>query len=99
MNESAQLNLNGILLANIKAYAFADEISPIETRMGCSKARTTTSSKIGPYIGPAALWEEVVMQRDSFGKCIKEVVILEINDLVSIVDENVKKAHYKMGDC
>ena len=39
-----------------------------------------------------------MMQRDSFGKCIKEEVRqLEVNDLVWIVDENVKRAHYKMG--
>ena len=38
------------------------------------------------------------MQRDSFGKCIKEGVRqLEVNDFVWIVDENVKRAHYKMG--
>ena len=66
--------------------------------MGSSKAPTTTSCKIGPCIGPAALWEEVTMQRDSFGKSIKEGFRqLEVNDLVWIVDENVKRAHYKMG--
>ena len=54
--------------------------------MGSSKAPPTTSCKIGP----AALWKEVMMQRDSFGKCIKEGVRqLEVNDLVWIVDENV----------
>ena len=68
INESAQLNPNGILHANVKADAFADEISLMATRMGSLKARTTTSSKIGPYIGPAALWEDVMMQRESFWK-------------------------------
>ena len=98
MNESAQLNSNGILHANIKADEFADEISLMETRMGSLKVRTTTRSKIGPCIGPAALWEEVMMQRDSFGKCIKEEVRqLEVNDLVWIVDEIVKRAHYKIS--
>ena len=39
-----------------------------------------------------------MMQRDFFGKCIKEEVgQLEVNDLVWIVDENVKRAYYKMG--
>ena len=34
-----------------------------------------------------------MMQRDSFGKCIKEGVRqLEVNDLVWIEDENVKRA-------
>ena len=98
MNESAQLNTNGILQANMKADDFTIEISQMETRMGSSKARTTTSCKIGPFIGPAALWEEVMMQRDYFGKCIKEEFRqLEVNDLVWIVDDNVKRAHYKMG--
>ena len=72
MNESAQLNPNDILHAIIKADEFADEILLMETRMGSLKARTTTSSEIGPCIVLAALWEEVMMQLDSFGKCIKE---------------------------
>ena len=98
MNESAQLNTNGILHANMKADEFASEMSLMETRMGSSKARTTTSCKIGPCIGPAVSWEEMMKQRDSFGKCIKEEVRqLEVNDLVWIVDENVKRAHYKIG--
>ena len=76
---------------------FAGEISQMETRMGSSKARTTTSCKIEPCIGPAASWE-VMMRQESFGKWIKEEVRqLEVNDLVWIVDENVKRAHYKMG--
>ena len=54
MNESAQLNTNSILHANMKADEFTSEISLMETRMGSSKARTTTSCKIGPCIGPAA---------------------------------------------
>ena len=66
--------------------------------MGSSKARTRTTCKIGPCIGRAALWEEVMMQRYSFGKCIKEGVRQpEVNDLVWMVDENVKRAHSKMG--
>ena len=97
MNESAQLNTNGILHANMKADEFASKKSLMETRMGSSKARTTTSCEIEPCIGPAASWEKVMMQRDSFRKCIKEGVRqLEVNDLVSIVDENVKRAHHKM---
>ena len=97
-NESAQLNTTGILYAKIVIDEFADEISQMETRLGSSKAQTTTNSENGPFIGPAALWEKVMMQRDSFGKCIKEEVRqLEVNDLVWIVDDNVKRAHYKMG--
>ena len=98
MGEGVQLNQDGILEAKNSTDEFACEISLMKTRMGSSKARTTTSCKIGPCIGPAALWEEVMMQRDSLGKCIKEEVRqLEVNDLVWIVGENVKRAHYKMG--
>ena len=97
MFESVQLT-TGILNAKMVIDELADEISLMETRLGSSKARTTTSCKIGPCIGPAALWEEVMMQRDSLGKCIKEEVRqLEVNDLVWIVGENVKRALYKMG--
>ena len=97
-NESAQLNTTGILYAKIVIDEFADEISLMETRLGSSKAQTTTSSENGPFIGPAVSREEMMMQRDSFGKCIKEEFRqLEVNDLVWIVDENVKRAHYKMG--
>ena len=96
--ESVQLIPTGTLHASIKADEFADEITLMETRMGSLKARTATKSKIGPCIRSAALWEEVMMQRDSFGKSIKEGVRqLEVNDLVWIVNENVKRAHYKMG--
>ena len=96
-NESAQLNTTGILHANMKADDFTSEISLIETRMGSSKARTATSCKIEPCIGPAASWE-VMMRQESFGKWIKEEFRqLEVTDLVWIVDENVKRAHYKMG--
>ena len=96
-NESAQLNTTGILHANMKADDFTSEISLIETRMGSSKARTATSCKIEPCIGPAASWE-VMMRQESFGKWIEEEFRqLEVNDLVWIVDENVKRAHYKMG--
>ena len=98
MDEGVQLNQDGILEAKNSTDEFAGEISMMETRMSSSKARTTTSCKIRPCIGPAALWEEVMMRQDPFGKCIKEEVRqLEVNDLVWIVDENVKRAHYKMG--
>ena len=51
--------------------------------MGSLKCRRSTSSEMGPCIGPTAILEEVMMQRDSFGKCIKEEVRqLEVNDLV-----------------
>ena len=98
MDEGVQLNQDGILEAKNSTDEFAGQISLMETRMGSSKARrTTTSCKIGPCIGPAALWEEVMMQRYSFGECIKEGVRqLEVNDLVWIMDENVKRANYKM---
>ena len=97
-NESAQLNTTGILYAKILIDEFADEISLMETRLGSSKAQTTTSSESGPFIGPAVSREEVMMRQESFGKWIKEEVRqLEVNDLVWIVDENVKRAHYKMG--
>ena len=98
MDEGVQQNQDGIPEAKNSADEFSGEISQMKTRLGYSKARTTTSCQIGPCIGPAALWEEVMMQRDSFGKCIKEGVRkLEVNDLVWIVDETVKRAHYKMG--
>ena len=97
MDEGVQPNQDGILEAKNSTDQFAGKISLMEMRMGSSKARTTTSCKIGPCLGPAALWEEVMMQRDCFGKCIREGVRqLEINDLVWIVDETVKRAHYKM---
>ena len=77
---------------------FADEISLMETRLGSSKARTTTSSENGPFIGPAVSWEEMMKQLQFFGKWNKEEIRqLRVNDLVWIVDENVKRAHYKMG--
>ena len=92
MIESVQLIPTGILHAFIKPDEFADEISLMETRKGSLKARTTTRSKIGPCIGSAALWEEVMMQPDSFGICIKEEVRqLEVNDLVWMMAENVKQ--------
>ena len=84
MVESVQLNPNGILYAKIRADEIADEISLMETRVGSAKARTTTSSKIGPCIGPPESWEEVIKE---------EVGQLEANVLVWIVDENVKRAH------
>ena len=97
-NESAQLNTTGILYAKIVKDEFADEISLMETRLGSSKAQTTTSSESGPFIGPAVSWEEMMMQFELFGKWNKEEVRqLEVNDLVWIVDKNVKRAHYKMG--
>ena len=97
MHVGVQLNQDGIVEAKNSTDEFAGEISLMETQMGSSKARTTTSCKIGPFIGPAASWE-VVMRQDSFGKWIKEEVRqLEVNDLVRIMDENMKKAYYKMG--
>ena len=97
MDEGVQLNQDGIVEAKNSTDEFAGEISLMETQMGSSKARTTTSCKIGPFIGTAASWE-VMMRQDSFGKWIKEEFRqLEVNDLVWIVEENVKRAHYKMG--
>ena len=81
MDEGVQLNQDSILEAKNSTDEFAGKISLMETRMGSSKARTTTSCKIGPCIGPAALWEEVIMQRDSFGKCIKK----EFDNLKSMI--------------
>ena len=73
-------------------------MSLMETRMGSSKARTTTSSENGPFIGPAVSWEEMMMQLQFFGKWNKEDVRqLGVNDLVWIVDKIVKRARYKMG--
>ena len=98
MNESAQLNTNGILYAKIVIDEFPNKISLMETRLSSSKAQTTTNSENGPFIGPAVSWEEMMMQLQSFGKWIKEEVRqLEVNDLVWMVDDNVKRAHYKMG--
>ena len=97
MVECVQLT-TGILHAKIVIDKFADEISLMETQLGSSKAQTTTSSENGPFIGPAVSWEEMMMQLQFFGKWIKEEVRqLEVNDLVWIKDENVKRAHYKMG--
>ena len=97
MVESVQLT-TGILYAKIVIDEFADEISLMETRLGSSKAQTTTNSENGPFIGPAVSWEEMMMQLQFFGKWIKEEIRqLEVNDLVWIVDENLKRAHYKMG--
>ena len=95
MVESFQL-ITGILYVKIVIDEFADEISLMETQLGSSKAQTTTSSENGPFIGPAVSWEEMMMQLQFFGKWIKEEVRqLEVNDLVWIVDDNVKRAHYK----
>ena len=95
MVECVQLT-TGILFAKIVIDKFADEISLMETQLGSSKAQTTTSSENGPFIGPAVSWEEMMMQLQFFGKWIKEEVRqLEVNDLVWIVDDNVKRAHYK----
>ena len=95
MVESVQLT-TGILYAKIVIDEFADEISLMETQLVSSKARTITSSKNGPFIGPAVSWEEMMMQLQFFGKWIKEEVRqLEVNDLVWIVDDNVKRTHYK----
>ena len=95
MVECVQLT-TGILYAKIVIDELADEISLMETQLGSSKAQTTTSSENGPFIGPAVSWDELMMQLQFFGKWIKEEVRqLEVNDLVWIVDDNVKRAHYK----
>ena len=97
MVESVQLT-TGILYAKIVIDEFADEISLMETRLGSSKAQTTTSSENGPFIGPAVSWEEMMMQLQFFGKWNKEEIRqLEVNDLVWIVDENVKKSTLQDG--
>ena len=97
MVESVQFT-TGIIYAKTVIDEFADEILLMETRLGSSKAQTTTSSENGPFQGPAVSWEEMMMQLQFFGKWNKEEVRqLEVNDLVWIVDENVKRAHYKMG--
>ena len=97
MVESFQL-ITGILYVKIVIDEFADEISLMETQLGSSKAQTTTSSENGPFIGPAVSWEEMMMQLELFGKWNKEEVRqLEVNDLVWKVDENVKRARYKMA--
>ena len=97
MVESVQL-ATGILYAKIVIDEFSDEISLMETQLGSSKAQTTTSSESGPFIGPAVSREEMMMQLEFFGKWKNEEVRqLEVNDLVWIVDENVKRALYKMG--
>ena len=95
--ESVQLT-TGILYAKIVIDEFADEISLIQTRLGSSKAQTITNSENGPFIGPAVSWEEMMMQLQFFGKWNEEDVRqLGVNGLVWIVDENLKRAHYKMG--
>ena len=68
MDERVQLNQDGILEAKTSTVDFACLISLMEKRMGSSKARTTTSCKIGPCLGPAALWEEVMMMNVTFWK-------------------------------
>ena len=98
MDDGIQLNQDDILEAKKSTDEFTGEISLMETPMGSSKARTTTSSKNGPFIGPAVSWEEMMMQLQFFGNRNKEEIRqLEVNDLVWIVDENMKRAHYKMG--
>ena len=97
MVESVQLT-TGILYAKTVIDEFADEISLMETQLDSLKAQTRTNSENGPFIGPAVSWEEMMMQLQFFGKWNKEDVRqLGVNDLVWIVDENVKRAHYKMA--
>ena len=97
MVECVQLT-TGILYAKIVIDDFADEISLMETQLGSPKAQTITNSESGPFIGPAVSREEMMMQLEFFGKWQKEEIRqLEVNDLVWIVDENVKRAHHKMG--
>ena len=69
MDEGDPLNQDGILEAKNSTDEFAGEISLMETPMGSSKARTTTGCKIGPCIGPAVSWEEMMLQLQFFGKC------------------------------
>ena len=96
MVESVQLT-TGILYAKIVIDEFADEISLMETQLGSSKAQTTISEN-GPFIGPAVSWEEMIKQLEFFGEWNKEEVRqLEVDDLVWKVDENVKRAQYKMA--
>ena len=68
MDEGVQLNQDGIVKPKNSTDEFAGKISLMETRMGSSRARTTTSCKIGPFIGPDASWEEMMMQLESFGR-------------------------------
>ena len=97
-DDGVQLNQDGILEAKISTDEFADEISLMETRLGSSKAQTTTSSENGPFIGPTVSWEGMMMQLQFIGKWKNEEIRqLEVNDLVWIVDENVKRARYKMA--
>ena len=97
MVESVQLT-TGILYAKNVIVEFADEKSLMETRLGSSKAQTPTRSENGPFTGPAVSWEEMMMQLQFFGKWNKEEIRQqEVNDLVWILDENVKRAQYKMG--
>ena len=78
--ESVRLT-TGILYAKIVIDEFADEISLMETRLGSSKAQTTTSSENGPFIGPAVSWEEMMMQLQLFENGIKE----KLNNLKSMI--------------
>ena len=99
MVESVQLT-TGILYAKIVIDEFADEISLMETRLGFSKAQTTTSSESGSFIGPAVSWEEMMMQLQFFGNWNKEDVRqLGVNDLAWIVNENVKKHITRWVEC
>ena len=98
MDKWVQPNQDGKLEAKNSTDEFAGEILLMETRLGSSKAQTTTSSENGPFTGLAVSWKEMMMQLQFFGKWNKEEIRqLEVNDLVWIVDENVKRAHYKMG--
>ena len=66
--------------------------------MAFAKARTTLSFENSPCIGPAASLKEIMTRLESFGKWNKEdAAQQEVNDWVWIVNENVKRAHYKMG--
>ena len=73
MVESVQLT-TGILYAKIVIDEFAGEKSLMETRLGSSKAQTTTSSENEPFIRLAVSWEEMMMQLQYFGKWNKEDV-------------------------
>ena len=72
MVETVQLNPTDILYAKIVIDEFAAELSLVETRLGSSKAQTTTKLENGLCIGPAASLEEMMMQLESFGKWKKK---------------------------
>ena len=83
----------------MKADEFAERnIADGDANWVLQKHKQQQTSENGPFIGPAVPGEEMMMQLQFFGKWIKEEIRqLEVNDLVWIVDKNVKRANYKMG--